>query len=60
MGHEDERRSAFRLLREKKICDLRSSFCVEIARRLVGNEDQGFRRKGTRNGDALLLAAGKL
>src|SRR5438552_1298704 len=40
--------------------DLVAARCVEIAGRLIGEKHQGIGDNGARDGDALLLAAGKL
>ena len=40
--------------------DFDGGFAVEIARRFVGEEDLGLIHEGARDGDALLLSAGKL
>ena len=60
MGDEEQRRAVLALEREQQIDDLRSGLLVEIAGRLVGEDDPGARRERARDGDALLLAARKL
>jgi hypothetical protein len=49
-----------RLQREDQVDDRAAGALVEIAGRLVGDEDRRIRRDSARDGDALLLAAGQL
>jgi hypothetical protein len=45
---------------EQEIDNLLPGHIVEIAGRLVGDEDSGMRRQRARKGDALLFSAGEL
>ena len=60
MGDEQQGHAAFGLLGEQKVGDLAACLGIEIAGRLVGDQQGG--RGGERPGDrhALLFAAGKL
>src|SRR4051794_14533317 len=60
VGHEHERRAAVALQREEQVDDRVAGLVVEVAGRLVGNENRRVRRDRPSNGDALLLAARKL
>src|SRR5436190_4550191 len=60
MGHEYERGVARFMTGEQKLDDLAPCRLVEIAGRLIRDQDRGMRRKGTRKRDTLLLATGQL
>src|SRR5258708_16058749 len=60
VGDEHERGAALRMSCEQKIDDLRPGGLVEVAGRLVGDEDGWVWRERAGKRDALLLAAGKL
>lgn len=60
MGHEDEGRAPVALECEEQIHDLAARGFVEIAGRLVGNENCRVRSDGTSDGDTLLLSPGEL
>ena len=60
MGDEHERGAALRMAREQQIDDLRPGGLVEIAGRLVGDEDGWVWRERAGERHALLLAAGQL
>ena len=60
MGDEDERRAAVALQGEEEVDDRAAGGLVEIAGRLVGDEDGRVRHDRAGDGDALLLAARKL
>ena len=49
----------FAMAAEQKLDDLRSGGLVEIAGRLVGDDDRRIGRERARERDALLLAAGQ-
>ena len=55
-----KRHAALGMLGEQQIDDLLAGGLVEIAGRLVRDEDRGIGRQRARQRDALLLAAGKL
>ena len=59
MSHENERRVARALQGKQKVHDKHPVFFVEIAGRLIGNEDRRVGCQGTRQRDALLFAAGE-
>ena len=60
VGDEHERRAALGDGARTSVDDLAAGRLVEIAGRLVGDEDRGMRRQRARERDALLLAARKL
>jgi len=60
MGNQQQRRAEPCMLVEQIIDDRLAGRAVEIAGRLVGQQQRGAGDKGARNRDALLLAAGKL
>jgi len=60
MCDEHQSRTTLALERENEIDDRAAGGLVEIAGRFVGDEDRRVRCDGARDGDALLLAAGKL
>src|SRR5260370_24157241 len=59
VGDEHERGAALRMSCEQKIDDLRPGGLVEVAGRLVGDEDGWVWRERAGKRDALLLPAGK-
>jgi hypothetical protein len=60
MGNENEGGATFAMAGEQEIDNLLPGHIVEIAGRLVGDEDSGMRRQRARKGDALLFSAGEL
>ena len=60
VGDEDERRLAAALQAEQQVDHLLAGLAVEIAGRLVGQDDLRAGAQGPGDGDALLLAAGEL
>ena len=60
MGDEQERGAGALLQREQKVHDFGAGGLVEIAGRLVGEDEGGLWRERPGHGDALLLAAGEL
>ena len=58
--HEHQRGAAFFVTGKQQFDDLAAGAFVEIAGRLVGDEDRRMRRERARERDALLLAAGQL
>ena len=60
VGDERERRAAPRGQLEHQVHDRPAGRLVEIAGRLVGDQQRGIGRKRAGERDALLLAAGKL
>ncbi len=60
MGDEDQRHAAFLLGAEQKLGNVGTGRGVEIAGRLVGEENRRRRRERPGNRDALLLATGHL
>jgi len=60
VGDEHQGAAAVALQPEQELDDRVAGALVEIAGRLVGDEDRGVRRHGARDGDALLLAAREL
>src|SRR5579883_2820113 len=60
MRDKDERRAALGAQLEEKVDDRLAGRLVEIAGRLVGDENRRPRRQGSGERDALLLAARKL
>ena len=59
MRDQHKRHTAFSGLGEHEVGDLSAGRMVEIAGRLVGNQQARRRRQGAGNGNALLLATGK-
>ena len=60
VGDEHERRAHAPVQPENQVDDLLAGLAVEIAGRLIGEQDLGLRRKRPRKRDPLLLAARKL
>src|SRR5437667_5174010 len=60
MGDEEQGGTLFLLQPEEQLHDRSTSVEIEIAGRLIGEDDLRARCEGPRNGDALLLAARKL
>ena len=60
MGDEHERRPMMAVQRHEQLEDLRAVARVQVAGRLIGEEDLGTVRKGARDGDTLLFAASEL
>src|SRR5262249_56754483 len=60
VGDENERGAAFGLPAEQKFDDVLPCGLVEVAARLVRDDDGWIGRQRTRERDTLLLAAGKL
>src|SRR3546814_17782438 len=60
MGDDEQCRAGRVLAREEQVDDGRAGRSVQIAGRLVGEDDRRTGRNPARNGNALLLAAGKL
>ena len=60
MRDQHQRHAALGMLAEQKVDDLLAGGFVEIAGRLVGDEDCGIGRQRAGERDALLLAAGEL
>ena len=60
MRHQHQRGAALLVAGEQQLDDLAAGRLVEIAGRLVGDEDRRMRRQRARERDALLLAAGQL
>src|SRR5512145_506534 len=60
MGHKHQRRPHRRVELENQAHNLTRGFRVEVARGLVGEKNFRPVHKGARDGDTLLLAAGKL
>ena len=60
MGDEQERGAGALLQREQQVHDVGAGGLVEIAGRLVGEDEGGLRRKRAGHGHPLLLAAGEL
>ena len=60
MRHQHQRGAALLMTGEQQLDDLAPGRLVEIAGRLVGDEDRRMRRERARERDALLLAAGQL
>ena len=60
MGDEHERGAGALLQREQKVHDFGAGGLVEIAGRLVGEDEGGLGRERPGHGHALLLAAGEL
>ena len=58
--HQHQRGAALGVAGEQQVDDLASRGLVEIAGRLVGDEDRRIGRQRARERDALLLAAGQL
>ena len=58
--HQHQRRAALFVAGEQQVDDLPAGVLVEIAGRLVGDENRGIGRQRAGERDALLLAAGKL
>jgi hypothetical protein len=58
--HQHQRHAALRMFGEQEIDDLLAGCLVEIAGRLVRDEDRGVGRQRACQCDALLLAAGEL
>ena len=57
---QHQRRAVLAIQREQQIADRRAGALVEIAGRLVGEQELGLVHERARERDALLLAAGKL
>jgi hypothetical protein len=57
VGHENDRRAAVAVQRPQQLEDAVSCRIIEIASRLVGEEDLGRVGEGACDRDALLLAA---
>ena len=57
---QDQRGAALDVAGEQKLDDLLAGRFVEVAGRLVGDQDRGVGRKRAGERDALLLAAGEL
>ena len=60
MGDQDERRAVGARQLEQEVHDLLAGGAVEIAGRLVGQQELGPTHEGAGDGDALLLAAREL
>ena len=60
MGDEHDRLAVFAVELAKQGENLGAAVGVEVARRLVGEDDLGLVHEGPGDGDALLLAAGEL
>jgi hypothetical protein len=60
MGDDQQRGSGLGAAGEQQVDDLLAGGGIEIAGRLVGEDQFGTRRGGARDGNTLLLAAGKL
>ena len=60
MGNEHERRPAMAIERDQQIEDVGAVPRIEIARRLVGQQEPRFVGEGARDRNPLLLAAGEL
>ena len=58
--HHDDRDALVTVEAGQQVHDLPAGLGVEIAGRLVGQQDGGLGDDGARDGDALLLAAGQL
>ena len=57
---QQEGRAALGMQREEQVDHVPAGLAIEIAGRLVGQEQRWLRREGAGDGDTLLLAAGKL
>ena len=60
MGDQQQSRAALGMQREQQIDHLLAGLAIEIAGRLVGQQQRRLRRESAGDGDALLLAARKL
>ena len=60
VGDDDQRAAALLLLLAEQVEDLVAPFAVEVAGRLVGQQDDGILDQGPRDRHPLLLAAGEL
>ena len=57
MGDEDQSLASFTTCSRQQLGDLSCILIVEVADRLVGENERGIADEGPGNGDALLLAA---
>ncbi len=60
MGDKHERCTGVAIEGKKELYDLLTGFFVEVASRFVSKQNLRLMNEGARDGDALLLSAGKL